>query len=74
MKPWLLETNGNPSLNIFFEPDEWKVTKREESVTSQIDLYVKSKVLGDVVNMVKRNKRKEIEEDVDEWRTYEKNF
>ena len=71
-KPWLLEMNGNPSLNIHFDPDEWHKKKREEAIISDIDLYVKTKVVGDMVNMLKRNKRKQLREEVTTWRSWEK--
>jgi tubulin polyglutamylase TTLL11 len=74
MKPWLLESNGNPSLNINFEPDDYKVKKREESIVSPIDMYVKSQVLGDIVMMVKKHKIRYIREELDEFKSYEKIF
>jgi tubulin polyglutamylase TTLL11 len=74
MKPWLLESNGNPSLNVHFEPDEYKQKKREEAIVSPIDVYVKSRVLGDIVMMVKKHKIRYIREELDEFRTYEKIF
>jgi len=72
LKPYLLEANGNPSLNIHFDPEDWKVKERTQNIVSEIDLYVKSKVLGDVVNMVKRNTKKVINQELDSWKTYEK--
>jgi hypothetical protein len=74
MKPWLLEVNGNPSLNIYFSPDELQQKKREDNLISPIDLYVKSQVLGDIVMMVKKNKIRTIREDLPEFKSYEKIF
>jgi len=64
--------NGNPSLNIHFDPEDYKSKKREEAIISDIDLYVKSRVLGDLVNMLKRNKKKIVREELEKWRSWEK--
>jgi len=64
--------NGNPSLNIHHDPEDYKSKKREEAIVSDIDLYVKSRVLGDLVNMLKRNKKKIVREELDEWKSWEK--
>jgi hypothetical protein len=46
---WLLELNSNPSLNIMFDPDDWKTKSKgnddgvQETVVSPVDQYVKTK-------------------------------
>lgn len=46
---WLLEINANPSLNVEFDPDDWKAGSKgykkdqvRESVLSPVDVYVKT--------------------------------
>ena len=43
---WLLEINSNPSLNVMFDPDDWKAgsgKEYRESVVSPVDKYVKTR-------------------------------
>ena len=52
-KPWLLEINSNPSLNIFLEKQ--MANGEETKELSEIDKYVKTIVVEDSINIVKRN-------------------
>ena len=57
MKPWLLEINANPSLSIDFEQD-----LPDGSFTSQpseVDYYVKSKVVEDAILLVRKSASKQ---------------
>ena len=57
LKAWILEVNHSPSLNIHFQKDEIprdKLKTPTEVVTPHIcpvDLYVKSKVVSDAINL-----------------------
>lgn len=82
----LLEINSNPSLNIdlnqedvaqkkakpFFKTEKERLSEFE---VSQIDLYVKKKVLGDAVRQLKNNKMSDIRSaEFQKYRSYEKVF
>ena len=67
LKPWLLEINANPSLNV--EHDTEPGTK---GVLSPIDLYVKSKVMEDAIMIVRKSAKKQLE--MDSYGSYRKIF
>jgi len=52
LKPWLLEINGNPSLNM-----EHKIEKGKK-VVSPVDLYIKEKVVEGAIEIVMMSKKK----------------
>lgn len=54
MKAWALEVNASPSLNMYFEKDEYdtggkKTVELTEEDICPVDLYVKSKVVTDCI-------------------------
>lgn len=58
-KPWLLEINGNPSLNI----DHEYLGKDGKPIVevSPLDEYVKTKVMEDAIAIIVRKPEKQIE-------------
>jgi hypothetical protein len=60
LKAWVLEINHSPSLNIYFKKDELKIPGMhgkdqpppEDPVIDKVDLYVKSKVVEDTLNLI----------------------
>lgn len=63
LKPWLLEINNNPSLNINHEDEnsQEKNKKKNISIVSPIDKYVKARVVEDTILLVTQKKRKKLE-------------
>lgn len=58
LKAWLLEVNAGPSLNICFQTEEISATGRKVKTQEQgeidpVDLYVKKRVVGDMVNLAR---------------------
>lgn len=53
-KPWLIEINNNPSLNIGFDP----YCKIEVAI-SKVDYHVKEKVVGDAIRLIHHKSIKE---------------
>lgn len=55
-KPWLIEINGNPSLNMDHKlnPED----KESEIVVSPIDKYIKEKVLEPTIELIMMDKEK----------------
>lgn len=86
LKPYLLEINSNPSLNIDWNPDDSHAKNKAQGVftrekdriirdISPIDLYVKKRVLGDIVKMLKKTKQSEIHSgEFTNYKSYEKLF
>lgn len=60
MKAWLFEINDHPSLNIFIEKEGEKGLIKEPS---EIDKFIKMKILGDAIFLMKKKdiNRAEIE-------------
>lgn len=62
LKPWILEINNNPSLNIYHEdennPD--KKLKKNISKISPLDLHVKSMVVEDTLKIMSMSNEKKI--------------
>jgi len=56
-KPWLLEINGNPSLNQDHKVDP--ENKNSEVVVSPIDQFIKEKVLQSTIELVMMSKEKQ---------------
>ena len=55
LKPWLLEINNNPSLNINHEDESdtnGKNKKKNNSIVSPIDKFVKARVVEDTIKLV----------------------
>lgn len=53
LKPWLIEINANPSLNIEHETDQdYKYKKLQPAIISPVDKYVKEKVMEDALRLV----------------------
>lgn len=67
LKPWLLEINNNPSLNI-----EHELEVAKSGPISPVDLMVKSMVVEDAINLVRKKPEKQLE--LEEFKSYEKVF
>ena len=53
MNAWLMEVNANPSLNMFLEKDVPEGSNIEpEKILSELDKYVKTKVVTESVRLV----------------------
>lgn len=53
MNAWLMEVNANPSLNMFLEKDVPPDSNIEpEKILSELDKFVKSKVIAEAVRIV----------------------
>lgn len=53
-KPWLLEVNANPSLNM--EHEVFGKDGKSVFEDSELDEYVKSLVVGDAIRLVMKSK------------------
>ena len=51
MKAWLFEINDHPSLNIFLEKEGEKGLIKDPS---EIDKFIKMKILGDAIFLMKK--------------------
>lgn len=57
LKAWVLEINHSPSLNIYFQKDKEEMSipvpgaKKEGPVLDPVDVYVKSRVVQDSINL-----------------------
>ena len=57
LKAWVLEVNDHPSLNIYFDNSmamDGKVMTDED--ICQVDFFVKSKLVEDTINLVKKSR------------------
>ena len=54
LKSWIFEINDHPSLNINLEKEGDKGLIKE---VSEIDKYIKMKVLGDAIKLMKKTDR-----------------
>jgi len=70
MKTYLLEVNNHPSMNIYLEKEH--MGGNEGRIVSLIDHYVKKRILGDTILLVK--KKKEKIKQIDEFRSLSKIF
>jgi tubulin polyglutamylase TTLL11 len=55
LKPWVIEVNDHPSLNIFLaylDEDEGPV-----KLPSEVDRYIKTKIIGDAIKLMKKYKK-----------------
>jgi len=56
LKPWLLEINANPSLNVEYEKISMdNQNKKNLNVFSPIDYYVKKRAVADAVLIVSKS-------------------
>lgn len=58
LKAWILEVNAGPSLNICFQTEEInsvgkKVKTQEEGDFDPVDMFVKTRVVSDAVNLAR---------------------
>jgi hypothetical protein len=57
LKAWALEINASPSLNIYFEKEEFnlngifKSTAHTENYICPVDLHVKSRLVNDALHL-----------------------
>lgn len=58
-KPWLLEVNANPSLNI--EHEVYFSTGKTTKEDSPVDKYIKAKVVEDAILLVTKSIEKQLE-------------
>lgn len=54
LKAWLLEVNDHPSLNIYFDTEFMSHRVMKEEDECPLDLYVKGRVVGDTIKLVKK--------------------
>ena len=53
LNAWLMEVNANPSLNMFIEKDmPPDSTEEPEKILSELDKFVKTKVIAESVRIV----------------------
>ena len=52
LKPWLIELNDHPSLNVNFDKEPMNV-KKELMSLSEVDKYVKTRVLSGAIKLAK---------------------
>lgn len=57
LRPWILEINSNPSLNIFTSDVMTADGSPKESCVSEVDLYLKSLLILDTIRLVTSNTR-----------------
>ena len=61
LKAWALEVNGSPSLNIFFEKEEYDAKLGKVSVVLDetdvcpVDWYIKSRIVRDAVELARHD-------------------
>lgn len=61
MKAWILEVNDHPSLNIYFDTEFMSHRVMKEDDICPLDLYVKSRVVKDTIQLVKKKDLSECE-------------
>jgi hypothetical protein len=66
LKAWVIEVNNHPSMNIYLCQEGPKGLIKE---ISEIDKFIKMKVAGDAMKLMK-NKKKSQRHEVDEYRSY----
>jgi hypothetical protein len=49
---WLMEINANPSLCMFIEKDPTPENPEPEKVLSELDRFVKTKIIGEAIKLV----------------------
>ena len=59
LKCWALEVNGSPSLNIFFEKEEYDIKGKLQVVLDEndicpVDLYIKRRLCNDAVELARQ--------------------
>jgi hypothetical protein len=64
LKAWILEVNAGPSLNICFQTEEInhmgrKVKQQEVGEIDPVDMFVKTKVVSDAINLTREDDRPE---------------
>ena len=52
MNAWLMEINANPSLCMFLEKDPTPEDPEPDKLLSELDKFVKSKVIGEAMKIV----------------------
>jgi hypothetical protein len=52
LNAWLMEINANPSLNMFIEKDVAPGEPEQEKVLSELDRFVKTKIIGEAIKIV----------------------
>ena len=57
-KAWLLEINRNPSMNIMMPNQITAPINGDQKMVSEIDKYLKVKVVGDAFNLMLENRGK----------------
>jgi hypothetical protein len=53
----VLEINDNPSFDIYFGKEFMSFKRQYEEDICPVDFYVKSKVLGDAINLARKKKK-----------------
>lgn len=61
LNAWLMEINANPSLNMFLEREIPGTNGEVEKTLSELDKYVKSKVVTEAIRIVTGNGSNEFE-------------
>ena len=66
LKAWVIEVNNHPSMNIYLCKEGPKGLIKE---TSEIDQFIKMKVAGDAIKLMK-NKKKAKRHEIEKYRSY----
>jgi len=59
LKPWVLEVNAYPSMNIFqhkSKKDGEEPSEKTDEDICEVDYYVKSRLVTDVVNLARQSR------------------
>jgi len=59
LKPWLIEINGNPSLNIEHELEQTMDKRKAPTIISPVDKFVKEKVMEDAILISRKKPEKQ---------------
>lgn len=54
LKPWILEVNDHPSLNIYFDKECMSHRVMSEENVCPLDFYVKSRVTRDTILLARK--------------------
>lgn len=73
MKSWILEINDHPSFNIL-TCKEFMGCRHLNCPISEVDLYVKKRVMTDAIKLAFKSRNHESIQDIDSYRSLERIF